>query len=298
LAGVTAAAAGMKEMPEDFRVSITNAPGKGAYPISSFTWLLIPSKIADPAKKKAIKDFLAWMLGDGQKMTEALSYAQLPKAVIAKELKAMGPITRPEIILLGVFVLALILWCTGPVTKMDPTLVGLIAVSIMLIGKVIEWSDVLKEKGAWYTVVWMGVLVGLAGQLSSKGFIPWFAKTVAASMTGMAWPTALAVLMVVYLYSQYGFASMTAHVAAMYAAFLAVAVAMGAPGYLSALLLAYGGCLCYSLTHYSAGPGPIFYGANLVPLPTWWKIGFLTSVLHLIIWGVTGPFWWKFLGLW
>ncbi len=220
------------------------------------------------------------------------------KALAAKELEALGPITRPEIILLGVFVLALILWCTGPITKMDPTLVGLIAVSIMLIGKVIDWSDVLKEKGAWDTVVWMGVLVGMAGQLSSKGFIPWFAKTVGASMGSMGWPLALALLMVVYLYSQYGFASMTAHVAAMYAAFLAVAVALGAPGYLSALLLAYGGCLCYSLTHYSAGPGPIFYGANLVDLPTWWKIGFVTSILHLVIWGVTGPFWWKFLSLW
>jgi len=92
LAGVTAAAAGMKEMPEDFRVSITNAPGKGVYPISSFTWLLIPSKIADPTKKKAIKDFLVWMLADGQKMTEALSYAPLPKAVVAKELKAIDKI--------------------------------------------------------------------------------------------------------------------------------------------------------------------------------------------------------------
>ncbi len=92
LAGVTAAAAGMKDMPEDFRVSITNAPGKGVYPISSFTWLLIPSKIQDPAKKKAIKDFLAWMLADGQKMTEALSYAQLPKPVVTKELKAIDKI--------------------------------------------------------------------------------------------------------------------------------------------------------------------------------------------------------------
>jgi phosphate transport system substrate-binding protein len=91
LASVTAAAA-MKEMPEDFRVSITNAPGKGAYPIASFTWLLIPSKIADPAKKKAIKDFLAWMLADGQKMTEVLLYAPLPKAVVAKELKAIDKI--------------------------------------------------------------------------------------------------------------------------------------------------------------------------------------------------------------
>ena len=92
LASVTAAAAGMKEMPEDFRVSITNAPGKGVFPISSFTWLLIPSKIADPAKKKAIKEFLTWMLADGQKLTEPLLYAPLPKAVVAQELKAIDRI--------------------------------------------------------------------------------------------------------------------------------------------------------------------------------------------------------------
>src|SRR5712691_6856977 len=79
LASVTAAAAGAsKQMPEDFRVSITNADGKEAYPISSFTWLLIPSKIADPAKKKAITDFIQWMLGDGQNMVEAPAYARLP----------------------------------------------------------------------------------------------------------------------------------------------------------------------------------------------------------------------------
>ena len=92
LAGVTAAAASSKEMPDDFRVSITNAPGKAAYPISSFTWLLIPEKITDATKKKAIKDFLAWMLADGQKMTEALAYAPLPKAVVAKEVKAIAKI--------------------------------------------------------------------------------------------------------------------------------------------------------------------------------------------------------------
>jgi phosphate transport system substrate-binding protein len=92
LASVTAAAASSKEMPDDFRVSITNAPGKDAYPISSFTWLLIPEKIADPTKKKAIKDFLAWMLADGQNMTEPLAYARLPKPVVAKEVKAIAKI--------------------------------------------------------------------------------------------------------------------------------------------------------------------------------------------------------------
>jgi phosphate transport system substrate-binding protein len=92
LASVTAASAAIKDMPDDFRVSITNAPGKGAYPIASFTWMLVPEKISDPAKKKAIKDFLAWMLTDGQNMTEALSYAKLPAAVVAKEKKAIAKI--------------------------------------------------------------------------------------------------------------------------------------------------------------------------------------------------------------
>jgi len=93
LASVTAAAAGaVKNMPADFRVSITNAAGKDAYPISSFTWLLIPSKIPDAAKKKALTEFLQWMLTDGQNMVEALSYARLPKEVVATEQKTIAGI--------------------------------------------------------------------------------------------------------------------------------------------------------------------------------------------------------------
>lgn len=93
LASVTAAAAGAaKQMPEDFRVSITNADGKDAYPIASFTWLLVPVKIEDPAKQKGITDFLQWMLTDGQNMVEALSYARLPQEVIAMEQKSIAKI--------------------------------------------------------------------------------------------------------------------------------------------------------------------------------------------------------------
>ena len=93
LAGVSAAAAGAAaNMPEDFRVSITNAPGTTSYPISSFTWLLVPSKIDDPAKKRVITDFVKWALGDGQKMTEALAYAMIPSAVVSKELKTLAKV--------------------------------------------------------------------------------------------------------------------------------------------------------------------------------------------------------------
>jgi phosphate transport system substrate-binding protein len=93
LASVSAAAAGAaKDMPEDFRVSITNAPGAKAYPISSFTWLLIPQKFQDATKREAVKKFLYWMIGDGQKDVEALSYAKLPKEVVEKEKKAVDGI--------------------------------------------------------------------------------------------------------------------------------------------------------------------------------------------------------------
>ena len=91
LSTVTAAAAeAAQNMPEDFRVSITNAPGKDAYPISSFTWLLVPNRIQDSQKKKAIVEFLRWMLADGQNLVEALSYARLPQQVLAKENPAIS----------------------------------------------------------------------------------------------------------------------------------------------------------------------------------------------------------------
>ncbi len=93
LVSVTAAAAGAaKSMPDDFRVSITNAEGKNAYPISSFTWLLVPAQIADSKKREVITGFLLWMLKDGQKFAEPLAYAQLPKEVVEKERKAIAQI--------------------------------------------------------------------------------------------------------------------------------------------------------------------------------------------------------------
>jgi len=84
LASVTAAAASAPKMPADFRVSITNSPGKDAYPISSFTWLLIPAQSKNPANGKILADFLSWMLTEGQTMTSSLSYAPLPENVVAK----------------------------------------------------------------------------------------------------------------------------------------------------------------------------------------------------------------------
>ncbi|HWR44102.1 anion permease [Sporomusa sp.] len=220
------------------------------------------------------------------------------KALAAKELEIMGPMSWGEKIVAMVFVGALILWSTSQYTKLDATVVALLAVVVMLVTQVLEWKDVLDEKGAWDTLIWMGALVGLADYLSKLGFIPWFAQTMAASIVGIPWLQAFIVLTVVYLYAHYAFASLTAHITAMYPAFIAVAVAAGAPAYLVALSLAFMSNLCMSLTHYAAGPSPIYFGAGYVDQGTWWRLGFIISVINLIIWVGLGSIWWKVLGLW
>lgn len=214
------------------------------------------------------------------------------------ELDKMGPMTYGEKIVTGVFLGALLLWSTSQYTKLDATIVAMLAVSVMMITKVLEWKDVIEEKGAWDTLVWMGALIGLADYLNKLGLIPWFAKSVSASMVGIPWLQALMLLLVVYMYAHYGFASLVAHITAMYAAFVSVAVAAGTPVYLAALAFAFMSNLCMSLTHYAAGPAPIYFGAGYVDQGTWWKLGFVVSIINIVIWVGIGSMWWKVLGLW
>lgn len=220
------------------------------------------------------------------------------KGIAAEELKKMGSMSYGEKVVAGVFVLSLLLWSTSDFTKLNATVVAMLAVSVMMLCKVLEWKDVLDEKGAWDTLIWMGSLVSLASFLSTLGFIPWFAKAVSAMLVGIPWVQAFTVLLVVYMYAHYGFASLTAHITAMYAAFAAVAVSAGAPAYLVALALGFMSNLCMSLTHYAAGPAPIYFGAGYVDQGTWWKLGFMVSVINMVIWVGLGGFWWKVLGLW
>ena len=220
------------------------------------------------------------------------------KELAKRELEKRGPMSRGEQIVLMVFIGALLLWSTSSFTKMNATLVALMGVCVMLMTEVLTWQDILDDKGPWDTLMWMGGLVGMASFLNTLGFIPWFAKTVSASLGGIAWVPALTILLLVYMYAHYGFASLTAHVTAMYPAFVAVAAAAGAPAFLAALALAYLSNLCGGLTHYSTGTAPIYFGAGYVDQGTWWKLGFAASVVNMIIWIGVGGIWWKVLGLW
>jgi DASS family divalent anion:Na+ symporter len=214
------------------------------------------------------------------------------------ELEKMGPMKRTEKVMLFVFFLILALWVTGEWNKIDATVVALIGVSVMLLTGVIRWDDVLTEKGAWDALIWFGGLVMMAGQLNNLGFMKWFADTVGGSLAGWAWFPALLVLMLVYFYAHYGFASLTAHVTAMFPAFLIVAIAAKVPPYLAALVLGFFSALCAGITHYGTGPAPIYFNAGYVDLKAWWKFGLIISFVNIAIWMGVGFPWWKVLGLW
>ena len=215
-----------------------------------------------------------------------------------QELEKMGSMKRDEKVMLWVFLLILTLWVTAEWTNLDATIVAFVGVSIMLITGVIHWNDVLAEKGAWDALIWFGGLVMMASQLNSLGFMKWFATTVGSSLAGWTWLSALIVLMLVYFYSHYGFASTTAHVTAMFPAFLSVAVAVHVPPYLAALTLSFFSALNAGITHYGTGPAPIYFNAGYTDLKTWWKLGLIISFVNIAIWMGVGFPWWKALGLW
>ncbi len=213
------------------------------------------------------------------------------------ELKKMGAVKPAEWITLGVIGLLLVLWIFGKTLGVHSTTAALVGLSVLLLGGVLTWKDILNEKGAWDTIVWFAALVMMATQLNKLGFIPWFGEAVGAQVQGLAWTTAFLILGLVYFYSHYMFASQTAHISAMYAPFLAVAISVGTPAVLAALVLAYFSNLFSSLTHYANGPAPVVFGTNYVSMGAWWGVGGAVSVLNILIWVGVGAVWWNIIGL-
>ncbi|TGE74715.1 anion permease [Weissella confusa] len=214
------------------------------------------------------------------------------------ELHGMGKVSKPEIMMMIGFVLALLLWILGSVIGIDSTTTGFLVIGFLLVAGVLSWTDILKETGAWNTLFWFSVLVMMASQLNTLGFIPWLSTTIGASLGGLNWFVVLIVLLIAYFYSHYFFASSTAHVSAMYAAFLAVAIAAHVPALLAALMLGFFGNLMSSTTHYSSGPAPILFGSGYIKQGEWWRMNFILGLVYIIIWIGVGSLWMKLIGLW
>jgi len=210
----------------------------------------------------------------------------------------MGPVSRSEWIMLGCFGLLLVLWILAGPLGIHTTATALLGLVVLLVSGVLTWGDVLKESGAWDTLVWFSALVMMASFLTDLGLIPWFSQTMGDLFGGTGWIWAFLGLALVYFYSHYFFASNTAHVSAMYAPFLGVALAVGTPPLLAGLVLAFFSNLFSSTTHYGTGPAPVFFGAGFVEVGDWWRLGFVISLVNLAVWFGVGGIWWRILGLW
>jgi DASS family divalent anion:Na+ symporter len=215
-----------------------------------------------------------------------------------RKLAEMGRMKRGEWIMLGTFILLLALWIFGKQLHVHSTVAAVVGLSVLLLTRVLTWEDVLEEKGAWNTFIWLSTLVMMASYLNKLGLIPWFTDTISTLFGDTGWLPAFLAISLIYFYSHYFFASNTAHVSSMYAAFLGIAVAVGTPPVLAALVLGFFSNLFSSMTHYSTGPAPVLFGSGYVRLADWWKLGALISVVNIIIWLGIGGLWWKILGLW
>ena len=216
----------------------------------------------------------------------------------ADELRRIGRMARAERTMLAVFALIAGLWMTTTWHHLNYAVVALAGICVLLLTGVLSWDDVISERNAWDVFIWYGGLVQMASALGTTGITKRFAETSAGFTAGWTWSAALAVLLVIYFYAHYGFASITAHVTAMYTPFLVVTVAAGAPAGLAVLSLAYFSNLCAGLTHFGTTPGPIYFGARYVSQREWWTYGLLLSLVTIAIWSTIGFTWWKILGWW
>ncbi|HPT25393.1 MAG TPA: DASS family sodium-coupled anion symporter [Bryobacteraceae bacterium] len=214
------------------------------------------------------------------------------------ELVKMGPMSGQERILAAIFGLVCGMWATSAFHHVDITVTALGGSMALLLTGVLKWEDVINERAAWDIFIWYGGLVRLGKALNEAGVTKAFAESVGQFFSNLNWLALLVVALLIYYFAHYAFASITAHILAMYPAFVAVLLAKGAPIGLVVLSFAFLSSLAAGLTHYGTTPAPMFFGHGYVAMKDWWRVGAVVGVANLAIWGTVGFAYWKLIGLW
>lgn len=214
------------------------------------------------------------------------------------ELSNMGRLGRNEWILTAVFVGVCGGWATSSIHHLDVAVPALFGAIALLVTGVLTWDDVKKEETAWDMFIWYGGLLNLAKALNATGIPTEFAKAVGGALNGLDWYPLMMIALMVYFFAHYAFASITAHVLAMFPAFVAVIMAAGAPPGLTVFAFAMFANLSAGLTNYGTTPAPMFFAQDYVDMKSWWRVGAICALLNITIWSTVGFAWWKFLGIW
>jgi len=217
---------------------------------------------------------------------------------IKKDIKVLGPWTFQEITTALTLGIMLLLWSTKPVHGWGTTTVALFGLLTILFLNAISWEEMAKNHKAWDTLIWLGGLLTLATSLKDLGFISWFAEMIQQSLTEYSPIFIFLMLALIYFYSMYFFSMLTAHIVAMAGAIFIVAKGVDLNPLLIVGVFAYFSNLCGCLTNYSTGPVIIYFGNGYLLPISWFKIGFLVSIYHIIIWLGAGSIWWRIIGWW
>ncbi|MBV8041661.1 anion permease [Pluralibacter sp.] len=210
-------------------------------------------------------------------------------------LKEMGALSKKEITLICLVLLSLALWVFGG-DFIDATAVGMLAVSLMLALHVVPWKEITKYNGAWNTLVNLATLVVMANGLTRSGFIKWFADTMSTHLEGFSPTATVIVLVLVFYFAHYLFASLSAHTATMLPVILAVGKGIpGVPMEQLCLLLVLSIGIMGCLTPYATGPGVIIYGCGYVKSRDYWRLGAIFGVIYIALLLLVG---WPLLALW
>jgi L-tartrate/succinate antiporter len=208
--------------------------------------------------------------------------AEVPRWAGA-ELAKMGPVSRNELTMAGLAVVAILLWIFGS-DVMEAATAALIVISLMLLLRLVSWQDIITNKDAWNVLVLLATLFGLAEGLNKVGFVAWFAKGSAAALVGLSPTMVMAALVAVFFLVHYMFASITAHATAMLPVVLAAGASVpGVPVKPFALLLCFSLGLMGIITPYATGPAPVFYGSGYVSRKEFWTLGLIFGLLFLCV---------------
>jgi DASS family divalent anion:Na+ symporter len=214
------------------------------------------------------------------------------------ELVRMGPMRRNERVVAAVMCGVVLLWMSSQWTRIDVTVVAFAGLAVLLVSDVLRWEDALAERNAWDVFVWYGGLLTMGDALNRTGSTAAFAGWVGSSFAGWHWSGVLAATIVIYFYAHYAFASITAHMLAMFPPFVTMLVGLGTPPGLAVYSLACLANLTAGLTHYGTTTAPIVFAEGYVSQRDWWRVGFVVSVINIVTWSTLGFAWWKLLGYW
>jgi len=229
---------------------------------------------------------------------EVTATPEAPKEA-KRKLEEMGPMSRDEVVL-GCTVLAmLVLWANASAFAIPPVCTAVVGLSVLLFFGTLTWDDCVGEKGAWTTMTWFAILVSMSALLNTRGVVSWISTSISDRIAGagLSAGPAFVLLMFLYSFSHYAFASQVAQISALYVPFVAMMVNTGTPPLVAVLSLAVMSNLFGSLTPYASAQAPVFFGGGYVTLRDWYRLGFIFLVFNIVVWGGVGAIWWRVLGL-